>query len=63
MHINTITELLALPKFQIVSVLEHTENSLHLSSTLWTLSIPSVPLAAFHTMSPSTALVGDALKT
>lgn len=30
MHTNTITELLALPKFQVVTVLEHTENSLHL---------------------------------
>ena len=30
MHTNTITELLALPKFQVVTVLEHTKNSLHL---------------------------------
>jgi len=30
MHTNTITKLLALPKFQVVTVLEHTDNSLHL---------------------------------
>lgn len=30
MHTNTITKLPALPKFQVVTVLEHAENSLHL---------------------------------
>ena len=30
MHLKTITELLALPNFQVVSVLEHKETSIHL---------------------------------
>lgn len=30
MHLKTITELLALPNFQVAKMLEHTDASLHL---------------------------------